>query len=234
MCCTTSPGEFGVNTIAYTSWVPRVAKKTSPTSSNDTVVKEKTKDVLLRVAIAEIERVGEAHVRLEDVLRGANASVSSLYHHYGNIRGLIDEAQLARFDSETSQNIRRFRDAALRTRDKEDFTRLVEATVRDLFSRERRGNRSRVVNAFGSIFENPAYHDRLVALQNANAEILVEAFVNAQVRGFVREDLDLRGFAIWCLGLTYSRAVPDMMGDEVAIDAWLEMTLASINGLLGL
>jgi AcrR family transcriptional regulator len=215
--------------------VTRVARKTAPTSSsNDTVVKEKTKDVLLRVAIAEIERVGEAHVRLEDVLREANASVSSLYHHYGNIRSLIDEAQMARFDSETGQNIQRFRDAVLRTRDKDDFARLIDATVRDLYSRERRRNRSRVVNAFGSIFENPNFQDRLVALQNANADVLVEAFVNAQVRGFVREDLDLRGFAIWCLGLTYSRAVPDMLGDDAAIDAWIDMTITAVNGLLGL
>ena len=196
--------------------------------------KQKTKDVLLRTAIDAIERVGEAHVRLEDVLRDANASVSSLYHHYGNMRGLIDEAQLARFDSETSQNIRNFRDAVIRTRNRDEFAALIDATVQNLFSIDRRSNRSRIINAFGSIFENPAYHDRIVAMQNHNAELLVSAFSVAQERGHVRADLDLRGFAIWALGLTFSRVIPDMMGDEDAGEAWIEMTTASVRTLLGL
>lgn len=83
--------------------------------------KGKTKDEVLRVTIVEIEKVGEGNVRLEDVLREAEASVSSLNHHFGNMRGLPGEAQLARFNASTGDNAQRFRDAANRVKNKKSF-----------------------------------------------------------------------------------------------------------------
>lgn len=196
--------------------------------------REKTKDALLRVAIAAIEEVGEAHVRLEDILRDADASVSSLYHHYGNMRGLLDEAQLARFDSETGNNIKVFYDAVVRVPNKDEFTALVRNTVEQAFSRSRAHNRSSAVNAFGSIFKTPSVNERVVALEKAHVEMLAHAISHAQSKGFVRADLDVEGFSVWVMGLTFSRVIPDIMNDEAMVDSWMEMTVQSINHLLGL
>lgn len=203
-------------------------------ASQVTGEREKTKDTLLRVAIASIEQVGEAHVRLDDILRDAEASVSSLYHHYGNMRGLLDEAQLARFNSFTGENIKTFHDAVLRVRDKEEFRKLIRATVQDLFSRERMGNRSTIMNAFGSIFETPQYDARIVALQKENIAVLSAAIEHAKSQGMTRSDLDVVGFSAWAVGLTFSRVIPDILDDDKIIDGWLEMTNESINHLLGL
>ena len=196
--------------------------------------REKTKDALLRVAIAAIEEVGEAHVRLDDILRDADASVSSLYHHYGNMRGLLDEAQLARFDSETGNNIKVFCNAVLRTRNKDEFKVLVRNTVHEAFSSSRAHNRSSAVNAFGSIFEAPNMNKRVVALQRAHIEMLAQAISHARSHGFVRADLDVEGFSAWVIGLTFSRVIPDIMNDEAIVNRWMEMTIESINHLLGL
>ena len=196
--------------------------------------REKTKDALLRVAIAAIEEVGEAHVRLDDILRDADASVSSLYHHYGNMRGLLDEAQLARFDSYTGENIKAFHDAVLRVRDKDEFRALVDATVRNLFSRERRDNRSTIVNAFGSIFKTPQFDQRVVELERQNIAVLSAAIEHAKSRGMTRSDLDVVSFSAWAAGLTFSRVIPDILDDDDIIDGWIEMTIDSVNHLLGI
>jgi AcrR family transcriptional regulator len=196
--------------------------------------REKTKDALLRVAMAAIGEVGEAHVRLDDILRDADASVSSLYHHYGNMRGLLDEAQLARFDLFTAGNIKAFHDAVIRVGNKDEFRRLIAATVEDLFSRERAKNRSTIMNAFGSIFESPQYTQRIVNLEKTNISVLAAAMENARLRGLTREDLDVESFAAWAMGLTFSRVIPDILNDDAIIDGWLEMTTQSINHLLGL
>jgi AcrR family transcriptional regulator len=208
-----------------------VKKRTVGQPSGD---REKTKDVLLRVAIAAIEEVGEAHVRLDDILRDADASVSSLYHHYGNMRGLLDEAQLARFDSHTGQNIRAFHDAVIRVRNKDEFRELIAATVKDLFSRERKENRSTIVNAFGSIFKTPEFDQRVVELEGQNIAVLSAALEHAKSRGLTRSDLDAVSFSAWAIGLTFSRVIPDIINDDDIIDGWIDLTIDSINHLLGL
>lgn len=198
------------------------------------VEREKTKDALLRVAIAAIKEVGEAHVRLDDILRDADASVSSLYHHYGNMRGLLDEAQLARFDSYTGENIKAFHDAVLRVGNKEEFRELISATVKDLFSRERKENRSTIVNAFGSIFKTPHFDQRVVELERQNIAVLSAAIEHAKLKGLTKSDLDVVSFSAWAAGLTFSRVIPDIMDDDDIIDGWIEMTIDSVNHLLGL
>lgn len=218
--------------LTYTLLVGNALKK--QLAGQPAVEREKTKDALLRVAIAAIEEVGEAHVRLEDILRDADASVSSLYHHYGNMRGLLDEAQLARFDAETGNNIKVFYDAVLRVANKDEFTVLVRNTVEQAFSRSQAHNRSSAVNAFGSIFKTPNVNERVVELERAHIEMLAHAISHARAKGYVRADLDVDGFSAWIMGLTFSRVIPDIMNDEAIVDSWMEMTVESINHLLGL
>jgi AcrR family transcriptional regulator len=208
-----------------------VKKSTTDRPSGE---REKTKDALLRVAIAAIEEVGEAHVRLDDILRDADASVSSLYHHYGNMRGLLDEAQLARFDAETGDNIKDFYDAVLKVRNKEEFKVVVRVAIHDAYSRSRAHNRSIAMNAFGSIFETPDYNARVVELEKSNIDLLSRARTHAKAQGLTRPDLDVEGLSAWVMGLKFSRVIPDIMDDDAVADSWLEMTTQSVNHLLGL
>ena len=225
-------GNRAYSSRTYTSPVGNTVKKS--TTDRPSGEREKTKDALLRVAIAAIEEVGEAHVRLEDILRDADASVSSLYHHYGNMRGLLDEAQLARFDAETGDNIKDFYDAVLKVRNKEEFKVVVRVAIHDAYSRSRAHNRSIAMNAFGSIFETPDYNARVVELEKSNIDLLSRALTHAKAQGLTRPDLDVEGLSAWVMGLKFSRVIPDIMDDDAVADSWLEMTTQSLNHLLGL
>lgn len=198
------------------------------------VSKIKTKQVLLDVAVDQIGKVGEAHVRLEDVLRDAGASVSSLYHHFGSMRGLLDEAQLVRFDADTGENVQRFRDRALQCRDAAEFRTLVITTTASVFSQERARNRSMVMNAFGSIFETPGYHEKVVSLENRNIAVLTEGLRHGKDQGFITTDIDPQALAVWVLGLTFSRVVPDILDDEAAGEGWVRITTTALLNLMGL
>ena len=225
-------GNRAYSSRTYTSPVGNTVKKS--TTDQPSGEREKTKDALLRVAIAAIEEVGEAHVRLDDILRDADASVSSLYHHYGNMRGLLDEAQLARFDAETGDNIKDFYDAVLKVRNKEEFKVVVRVAIHDAYSRSRAHNRSIAMNAFGSIFETPDYNARVVELEKSNIDLLAQALTHAKAQGLTRPDLDVEGLSAWVMGLKFSRVIPDIMDDDAVADSWLEMTTQSVNHLLGL
>ena len=225
-------GNRAYSSRTYTSPVGNTVKKS--TTDRPSGEREKTKDALLRVAIAAIEEVGEAHVRLDDILRDADASVSSLYHHYGNMRGLLDEAQLARFDAETGENIKDFHDAVLKVRNKEEFKVVVRGAIHDAYSRSRAHNRSIAMSAFGSIFETPDYNARVVELEKSNIDLLARALTHAKAQGLTRPDLDVEGLSAWVMGLKFSRVIPDILDDDSLADSWLEMTTQALNHLLGL
>lgn len=196
--------------------------------------KGKTKDALLAVAIKAIDEAGEANVRLEDVLRDANASVSSLYHHFGNMRGLLDEAQLARFHASSGDNVRDFATAANRVKNKKELRTLTIAIVRESFSPERSKNRVTSLNAFASILETPEYNERVALIERENINVLVESLDNLRARGLISDSLDLTAFAAWIMGLRFSRIVADTMNDPKVEELWIAMTTKAILHLLEL
>lgn len=212
----------------------REKKGTRSAKSDTGEVRENTKDLLLRVAIEEIDRVGEARVRLDDILRESGVSVSSLYHFYGSMRGLLDEAQLARFDADTGANIKQFHDAVVRCANVEQFRSLVEATVNEVYSKKRARNRSTLMNAFGAIFETPGYQERVVRLEDENIAVLSAAFEHAKRQGFIASDVDNKSLAIWVIGLTFSRVLPDILDDDESVDGWIRITTASLLHVMGL
>ena len=195
-------------------------------------MKGKTKEELLRVTIAEIEKVGEGNVRLEDVLREAEASVSSLYHHFGNMRGLLDEAQLARFNASTGDNTKRFRDAANRVKNRKELRELIKVTIEITFSSKRAHSRFSAMNAFGSIFETAGFHDRVAEIERENMAVLVDALDSLRARELISESLDLHAFAAWIMGLTFSRVVPDLLNDPATEEAWVQLTTQAVIHLM--
>ena len=207
-------------------------KKSAPT--RQAIAKEKTKDALLRVAISAIDEAGEANVRLEDVLRDANASVSSLYHHYGNMRGLLDEAQLARFHASSGDNVREFWNAANRVKNKKELRELVVNIVRESYSPERARNRATALNAFSSILDTPEYNEKVASAERVNIDLLVDALDSLRARGLISKTLDLTAFAAWIMGLRFSRVVPDTMDDVNVEKAWIDITTKAVIHLLEL
>lgn len=209
-------------------------KKVSNVRSVTPSSKMKTKDALLAVAIKAIDECGEANVRLEDVLREANASVSSLYHHFGNMRGLLDEAQLARFHSSSGENVRDFASAANRVKNKKELRELVVSIVRESYSPQRMKNRVIALNAFASILETPEYNEKVATAERVNIDLLVDALDSLRARGLISKTLDLTAFAAWIMGLRFSRVVPDTMNDAKVEESWVKMTTSAILHLLEL
>ena len=208
------------------------AKKVA--SSRQAIAKEKTKDALLRVAIGAIDEAGEANVRLEDVLRDANASVSSLYHHYGNMRGLLDEAQLARFHASSGENVREFANAANRVKNKKELRELVIRIVRESYSPERARNRATSLNAFSSILDTPEYNEKVAGIERVNIDLLIDALDSLRARDLISKSLDLTAFAAWIMGLRFARVVPDTMNDANVEEAWIDITTRAVLHLLEL
>ena len=102
----------------------------SASATTTKVKKESTRDVLIRTAVAMIDEFGEPHLRLEVVLERSGASVSSLYHYFGNLDGLLRAANIARFNRYAFADIEYLRRRTEETKSKDDFRMLAPDSAR--------------------------------------------------------------------------------------------------------
>lgn len=184
--------------------------------------------------IDELNKVGESEVRLETILERAQISPSSLYHHFGNLRGLIEEAHVERYIREVYSNLdglkQQFED--METRD--DFVQIVDDTLDILLSDTRKVPRFRRANAFGSSYGHPDFARRIAEVEREANKATSEVLKVAQYRGFIPRSVDLEAFASWLNASLSGSVVIDQIDDPEYRQRWASQMRAATKYLLGI
>jgi AcrR family transcriptional regulator len=196
--------------------------------------KVSTRELLVQVTVDAIDEVGEPNVRLESILEASGVSVSSLYHYFGNLRGLIDAANVVRFNRVYLLDLASTRTAIDKARTKDDFRKLVVAIVHDIFLPTRSENRRYRLLALSGIDTNPEFASAIAEAQSSNAIATTELLVSAKNRGFVPDDFDPGAFGVWFSAQAFGLAVTEIADDNTMNDMWRDQTLRATLHLLGL
>jgi AcrR family transcriptional regulator len=189
---------------------------------------ETTRDVLLRVTVAELDEGGEEGVRLETILAEADCSPSSLYHHFGNLRGLVDEAQIVRFERQLAGRTQIVRDAFDRITDREELIQFSIATLKNLFDAEGAESRSSRANALGSTYKRSDFAKKMGLVLQENCDDLAAAFRIAQLRGLILPTIDIRALAVWVQGMLFARVLVELINDDAMEREWDGLTVRAI------
>jgi AcrR family transcriptional regulator len=193
-----------------------------------------TREALIQVTVDALDELGEPNIRLENILATSGVSVSSLYHYFGNLRGLIDAANVVRFNRIYLLDLVSTRAALDKARTKDDFRKLVVAIVDDIFLPNRSENRRHRLLSLSGIDNNPEFASSIAQAQKANALATAEILVSAKNRGFVPEHFDPVAFGVWFSAQAFGLAVTEIADDESMSDMWREQTLRATLYLLGL
>jgi len=191
------------------------------------------REILLQVMIEALNEVGEAEVRLETILERANISPSSLYHHFGNLRGLIEEAHVERYIREVYSNLNGLKKQFEDMETREDFVRIIDENLDILLSDVRKVPRFRRANAFGSSYGHPEFARRIAEVEREANRKIAEVLKVAQYRGFIPRSVDLEAFASWLNASLSGSVVIDQMDDPEYRERWAAMMRASTRYLLG-
>jgi AcrR family transcriptional regulator len=203
-------------------------------AATTTTSKLSTRETLIQVTVDALDELGEPNIRLENILATSGVSVSSLYHYFGNLRGLIDAANVVRFNRIYLLDLVSTRAALDKARTKDDFRKLVVAIVNDIFLPNRSENRRHRLLSLSGIDNNPEFASSIAQAQKANALATAEILVSAKNRGFVPEHFDPIAFGVWFSAQAFGLAVTEIAGDESMNDMWREQTLHATLHLLGL
>jgi AcrR family transcriptional regulator len=198
-----------------------------------TTTKMTTREALIQVTVDALDELGEPDVRLENILATSGVSVSSLYHYFGNLRGLIDAANVVRFNRVYLLDLESTRAALDKARTKDDFRKIVVAIVNDIFLPSRSGNRRHRLLALSGVGNNREFASAIAEAQISNARATTDLLVSAKNRGFVPENFDPVAFGVWFSAQAFGLAVTEIADDETMSDMWREQTLRATLHLLG-
>lgn len=213
------------------SVTPTTDKTTPEQGSFDPAVN--SKDMILTLAMKAIDEGGEASLRVKKIADDAGTAVTSIYHFFGSREGLVEAAQIARFEAGYAEGRRMVLESAQSVETREEFANLVEAVLRDLFSSRHNHNRLRRINVVGSAVTRP---ELLAAINDSQrlwlAEI-VEGLMVAQQRGFIAPDADVATVATWHLVTVngFAAIEGDSTGADVAkwVDYYIDTMLRAVG-----
>ena len=200
------------------------SQRTKGRKAND----ESSRDLLLRVTVSHLDEGGEEGIRLEAILADADCSPSSLYHHFGNLRGLVDEAQIVRFERQLAGRTEVVREGFDKITTREELIQFSIVILKGLFDADGAESRSSRANALGSTYKRPDFAKRMGMVLQENCDELAAAFRIAQLRGLILPTVDLRTVAVWVQGLLFGRVLAELINDDAVARQWDDLTVRAI------
>jgi AcrR family transcriptional regulator len=192
-----------------------------------------TRDRVLSVALEQLERGGEAAVRIDEIHLRSGVSIGSIYHHFGDRDGVIAAAQLRRFSRYAEAEIASLADVVREARDREQFRRALLQLAKGSHSALRRGVRWGRLAVMASTVGRDDLRDDVAHLQTRLTDGFQAHVAQGQARGFFRGDLDARAIAAFVEAWTLGLALNDLDDREVPEAAWLAVVAVAIDALLG-
>lgn len=187
---------------------------------------------MIEAAIEVIDASGEAAVRVQDILDRVGVQAPVLYRHFTNREGLVMAAQATRLVGDMNTEVDRFTAAVLAAGSRDEFDRLLGLLVTGIAAADRRALRWKRVNVIGSTYGRPELAQAVAELQQHTISGIAAAFGPAQERGWIRSELDLNAFAAWLAGQLLGRVVIELGDSGVADEAWNEIAVRAIRGVL--
>ena len=185
---------------------------------------------LLELAVGVIDESGEPGIRVNQLAEQAGVTVPTLYHHFGNREGLIEEAQAERFIRQIREDVEVLVSALGTCCDADELRTALGA----LFARRdtTEGSRRRLqrLNALGAAYARPRLGARIAQTSNEIATRVAVALAPFQRQGILRTDVDLRAMTAWYVGASLGKVLLDFEGNDVDPHEWERlMNEATLN-----
>ena len=189
-----------------------------------------TKLGILRVAIQELDDLGQGGFRIAHVIKTSRASYSSLYHHFGSREALIREAQAHRYVPIEQGALTRCVESARDVATFEEFARVFAQFVTSALNDETaRAERRRNAEVLGFAMTDDDLLARIVRQQHDELLPMRQLLTGLQRRALVRPDLNVDAYLAWLLGMFFGHMlleIDPVLGPSSA--AWDKCALLAL------
>jgi AcrR family transcriptional regulator len=170
-----------------------------------------TRERLLEVTIAVIESRGEPMVRVKAIADEVGVASTSVYHYFGNRGGLVDAANAERYRRTLyGPNHEALRAAFAECSSQDDCADLLRHILTLANQEDGMQRRRARVAVLGSAVSRPPLAVQVIAANAEYAKDLAYTFMPAQVKGWIRRDIDLEAAVLWQIGQMTGRIMVEL------------------------
>lgn len=190
-----------------------------------------TYEKILSTAIDVLIEQGFDRFNVNDVLERAEVSRGTLYHHFGDVDALIEAALAASYARELTENRLSIIQITERCKTVTEFRREVRRLLEKIAELPP-SVRIRRVHTIALCQTRPDLADAVRAEQDASNEAWQDIIEKAQVKGFLRKDLDTRVAASLIQGIGIARIVEEVSSNPMSNAAWAKMAFEVFDSML--
>jgi AcrR family transcriptional regulator len=165
---------------------------------------------IIDAAVRTIEEGGEASVRVSAVAEEAEVTQGMISYHFGGREGLIQEAQLTRFLSTVTDDIKALEEKTRSVESVDELLTFLIALTADVVSMKRSAARATRLMAIGSALPRPELLALISDAQSTLVDGMEKVVLIAQARDLMRNDLDPRAVAVFILSYNTGLVVADI------------------------
>lgn len=186
-------------------------------------------------ALEELQSVGATQFRLDQVIKKAGVSRSSVYHLFGSRAGLIARVEARVALTDISDGVKLFHAIALKLETRDQLQAVVTAWISDASSPERIRQRAHRMASLVASSTNPDLRAIINSHFRGVIQTGVETYEVLRSRGLVTlPAVDLQGLAIVVQGMYLGGVLIDGMDDDELAQYWRDAVMATLNRLFGL
>ncbi len=192
-----------------------------------------TQQRLLNAAVRVLDVGGEQAIRVQEIADAAGVTKPSVYHFFGSREGLIERAQVERYQRGFAEVIDVMAQELQQCTTRDEFFSVVVGYINLAYSDPRKIVRRHRVAGLGSAQSRSALAETLADAQDLTDHALASALRIGQTKCWIRPELDLVVFSDWFLAQTNGRILVDIVEDESVTQQWNRMSAMAALTLLG-
>ncbi len=191
--------------------------------------KPRTENLIVEHTIEVLDVHGEQAVRIQEIARSCNVSVSSIYHFFGDREGLLEAAHYQRYLNNQMDDVARYAGDFAMAQTPDDIKRAIDDLLAHLSAPERRAVRMSRINVIGSTLGRPRLTAKVTEAITTFNTVFAQALESLQERGLIRSDLEVHATAAWLIGLQSSRIFIEIGDQRMDEAAWDRLTRDAVH-----
>ena len=180
------------------------------------------RDRILAATVAVLRSHGADEVRVNEILIAADASPSSLYHHFGDRKGLIKAAAAVVGESLVAAEDPGHLEAGFTASTHEEFCDYIVGQLRRAAtSEENRARRAQRVRLAAAGIDAPTGDD--AHFQTLMTSTIAEMFDQAKDRRIINPELDSFAYCSWFQGMLLGQLLTE--STQADVERWLDIAV---------
>lgn len=182
-----------------------------------------TRDALIEAVVWLLETKNPEDIKLDEVLSLSGISSGSLYHHFGDLSGLIDQAMIARYSDDVDISISALTQMVSHATDASSLARGLLPTTERTQSPERSAQRLIRAQTMARAATNERFRTLFEPEQQRLNDAIADLVRELQSKGLFESSVDAEAAAVLIQAYNLGFIINDVSGKPVNQQSWVNL-----------